>query len=76
MTQTVSIHDDPVMEELWKFREEFCRRFDGDIDAMAEEMNRVAAASGRPSISRRPKPSKGLPPRGSKPVDRGFLPAE
>lgn len=72
MTQTVSVNDDPIMEELWKFREEFCRRFEGDIDAMAEEMKRVAAASGVPSVSRPPKPSKGLPSRGSKPVDRGL----
>ena len=72
MTQAVSINDDPIMDELWKFREEFWRRFEDDIDAMAEEMKRVAAASGIPSVTRPPKPSKSLPARGSKPVDRGF----
>jgi hypothetical protein len=72
MNQTISINDDPIMEELRKFREEFSLRFNGNISAMADEMRRVAEASGRPGITRPPKPSKGLPLRGSKPVDRNF----
>lgn len=72
MNQTASILDDPVMDELRKFREEFSLRFNGDIDAMAEEMRRVAEASGKPGIMRPPKPSKGLPSRGSKPVNRNY----
>lgn len=70
MNQTVSVSDDPIMEELRKFREEFSLRFDADIDAMAEEMKRVAAASGRPGITRPPKPSQGLPSRGCQPIER------
>lgn len=72
MSQTISISDDPVMDELRKFREEFSRRFDGNIEAMAEEMRRIASASGQPSVTRPPKPSKGLPSRGSQPVDRNL----
>lgn len=64
--------EDPIIAEIWKFREDFSKRFNGDIHAMAEEMRRQSAASGIPSITRPPKPSKGLPSRGSQPVDRNY----
>lgn len=70
MQQITSVNDDPIIEELRRFREEFSMRFDNDIHAMAEEMRRQSAASGVPSVTRPPKPSKGLPSRGSQPVDR------
>lgn len=70
--QQISLNDDPILEELRQIREEFSTRFDNDLHAMAEEIRRQAAASGIHSITRPPKPSKGLLSRGSKPVDRSY----
>ena len=46
---------DSVIDEIRKIRDELSERFHGDIHAMAEEMRRQAAASGKPGITRPPK---------------------
>lgn len=62
--------DDSIIAEISKFREELSKRFHGDIRALSEEMRRQAAASGIPSVTRPPKPSKLMPPDDCRPVDR------
>jgi hypothetical protein len=54
--------DDPIIAEIRKFREEFSKRFNGDIHAMAEEMSRIAEQSGRPSVTRPPRRPPGWTP--------------
>lgn len=59
MKEENSLADDPIIAEIRKFREEFSKRFHGDIHAMAEEMRRLAEESGRPGVTRPPKRPKG-----------------
>ncbi len=55
MTKQNSLVDDPILAEIRRIREEFSRRFHGDIDAMAQEMRRLAEDAGRTGVNRPPR---------------------
>ena len=55
--------EDPIIEEIHKWREEYAAKFNYDVKAIGEDMRQRQAASGRKSVT--------LPSR--KPV---FVPVE
>lgn len=65
MNDPHSVTRDPVIDEIRKIRDELSERFHGDIHAMAEEMRRQAAASGKPGITRPAKPVQKAPAENS-----------
>jgi len=58
---------DPILEEIWKARDEHARRFDYDIKRICEDLRRIEKESGRRVVTRMPKrrsASGEEPPRG------------
>ena len=46
---------DPILEEIWKARNEHARRFDYDIKRICEDLRRIEKESGRRVVTRKPK---------------------
>lgn len=54
---------DPIVEEIHKFREEYARQFDFDIDTICKDIQVKQVESGRKLVSfqaRRPEPEKSV----------------
>ncbi|MBF0460442.1 MAG: hypothetical protein HQL87_03520 [Magnetococcales bacterium] len=45
------MRNDPIMEEVWKNREEFAARFNFDLDAMVKSLQESERTSGRRVVS-------------------------
>ena len=48
---------DPILEEVWKARDEHARRFNYDLKKIAADLRRIEKRSGRRVVTRRPKRS-------------------
>ncbi len=48
--------DDPIVDEIRRYREEYAARFDYDIDAIVNDVQRRQATDGRPVVTRPPRP--------------------
>ena len=46
---------EPIISEIRRIREDYSRRFDGDLRAMMDDLRRRHAESGRKSATRPPK---------------------
>ncbi|MBM4028385.1 MAG: hypothetical protein FJ280_23775 [Planctomycetes bacterium] len=50
---------DPILEEIWKARDEHARRFGYDLKKICADLRRIEKQSGRRVVTRRPqRPSK------------------
>ncbi len=49
---------DPILEEIWKARDEHARRFDYDLKRICADLKRIEKESGRQVVTRQ---SKRLP---------------
>jgi hypothetical protein len=49
---------DNIIEELHRFREEYARKFDFDIDAICKDIQKKQASSGREIVSFPPRKPK------------------
>lgn len=45
---------DPILEEIWKARDEHVRRFDYDLKKICADLRRTEKQSGRRVVTRRP----------------------
>ncbi len=52
--------NDPIIEEIHKYREEFSRKFNNDLKAMVEDLKKRQNTSGRKvvDLSQKPKAHK------------------
>ena len=48
--------DDPIVDEIRRNREDYASRFDFDIDAMVDDVQRRQTSDGRPVVRRPPRP--------------------
>jgi len=48
---------DPILEEIWKARDEHARRFDYDLKKICADLRRIEEQSGRRVVVRKPKRS-------------------
>jgi len=46
---------DPILEEIWKARDEHARRFDYDIKRICGDLRRIEKESGRRVVTRKVK---------------------
>ena len=46
---------DPILEDLWKARDEHARRFDYDLKKICADLKRFEEESGRQVVRREPK---------------------
>ena len=46
---------DPVLEEVWKARDEHARRFNYDLKRICADLRRIEKQSGREVVTRNPK---------------------
>jgi hypothetical protein len=46
---------DPILEEIWKARDEHARRFDHDLKKICADLRRIEKQSGRRVVTRKPK---------------------
>ncbi len=46
---------DPILEEIWKARDEHARRFGYDIKKICADLRRIEKQSGRRVVTRKPK---------------------
>jgi len=46
---------DPILEEVWKARDEPARRFDYDLKKICADLRRIEKESGRQVVRREPK---------------------
>jgi hypothetical protein len=46
---------DPILEEIWKARDEHARRFDYDLKKICADLRRIEKQSGRRVVTRKPK---------------------
>ena len=51
---------DPIVEEVRKAREEYAKRFNYDLDAMIDDLERRQRESGRETVSFPPKPRRSV----------------
>ncbi len=51
-----SVVQDPILEEIWKFREEYAARFNYDIRAMVEDLRARQGKDGRKVVRLPPRP--------------------
>ena len=56
--------NDPIVEEVRKFRDEHAARFNYDIDAIVEDLQESERCSNRPVVSFAPKVYRGLSGQG------------
>ncbi len=42
---------DPIIEEIWKLREEHAARFNFDVDAIFEDFKRIQKERGLPTVT-------------------------
>ena len=47
---------DGIIQEIRKYRDEYARKFDYDIDAMGRDIRKRQTRSGRKVVKRSPKP--------------------
>ena len=50
------MRDDPIVDEIRRYREEYATHFEYDIDAMVNAVQRRQTADGRPVVTRPPRP--------------------
>jgi len=51
---------DPILEEIWKARDEYARRFNYDMKKICADLRRIEKQSDRRVVTRKPKrPSSG-----------------
>jgi hypothetical protein len=48
---------DPILEEIWKARDEHARRFNYDLKKICADLRRIEKQSGRRVVTRKPKRS-------------------
>ena len=53
---------DPIVEEIHRFREEYAKKFDYDIEKMFLDLRRQQEESGEPVVSFAPKPATATNP--------------
>jgi hypothetical protein len=53
---------DPILEEIWKARDEHARRFDYDIRRICADLKRIEKQSGRRVVTASPK-RRSAPPK-------------
>lgn len=46
---------DPILEEIWKARDEHARRFNYDLKKICADLRRIEKRSGRRVVTRKPK---------------------
>jgi hypothetical protein len=46
---------DPILEEIWKARDEHARRFNYDLKKICADLRRIEKQSGRRVVTRNPK---------------------
>lgn len=46
---------DPILEEIWKARDEHARRFGYDLKKICADLRRIEKQSGRRVVARKPK---------------------
>jgi hypothetical protein len=46
---------DPILEEIWKARDEHARRFDYDVKRICADLRKIEKQSGRRVVTRKPK---------------------
>ena len=46
---------DPILEEVWKARDEHARRFNYDLKKICADLRRIEKQSGRRVVTRKPK---------------------
>jgi len=46
---------DPMLEEIWKARDEHARRFNYDLKRICADLRRIEKQSGRRVVTRKPK---------------------
>jgi hypothetical protein len=46
---------DPILEEIWRARDEHARRFNYDVKKICADLKRIEKASGRRVVTRKPK---------------------
>jgi hypothetical protein len=46
---------DPILEEIWKARDEHARRFGYDMKKICADLKRIEKQSGRRVVTRRPR---------------------
>jgi len=46
---------DPILEEIWKARDEHARRFNYDLKKICADLRRIEKQSGRRVVTRKPK---------------------
>jgi len=46
---------DPILEEVWKARDEHARRFNYDLRKICADLRRIEKQSGRRIVTRKPK---------------------
>jgi hypothetical protein len=46
---------DPILEEVWKARDEHARRFNYDLKKICADLRRIEKQSGRRVVTRNPK---------------------
>jgi hypothetical protein len=46
---------DPILEEIWKARDEHARRFNYDLKKICADLRRIERQSGRRVVTRKPK---------------------
>jgi hypothetical protein len=46
---------DPILEEIWKARDEHARRFGYDMKKICADLKRIEKQSGRRVVTRKPK---------------------
>lgn len=50
--------NDPIVEEIRKYRQEYAAQFNYDIDAICEDIRRRQTESGRKVVTRKPRPAR------------------
>jgi len=55
------MHEDPIVEEVRKRREENAKRFDSDVRAIAEDARKREPASGHPLVTPEPREPRKYP---------------
>ena len=53
---------DPIVEEIHRFREEYAKKFDYDLDRMFEDLRQQQEESGLPVVSFESKPATATNP--------------
>ncbi|MBF0182133.1 MAG: hypothetical protein HQM03_19115 [Magnetococcales bacterium] len=49
---------DPIVEEVRKIRDEHAARFNYDLDAIYKDLKRLEKASGRETVTLKPRPAQ------------------